>query len=686
MIAKVAGGRRETSAIGAMEGRLATLAGRFGVSADTVAIVATCSAIFRRALACGAPNSRLTQNGGPIQFATSVGEGGPAPLRFVGDPSPPGASAAERMRAAREALAEAADALGLSRELASLSHLLARFAPSDSRALIEDPAGVYWIGAAFAPAAPPALRIYVNGAWGERLAAQNRLRAFASCFDEEASWSEVERLAPSALVPLGLALTLAPGRPPRGAVYLRAFGVRLGDYVRLAEALAGPGAAAKLQSLGEALLGREAEHPTASAVFSVGLGRDGPLPTDLEFCAHCLYHDDAEAHRRLRELFAAQDLDAVPYETSARPPLPGHANLLAAAAPCLCRRGRKSFRPRLHGLSQPGRSVLVTTGAVSQIDAALRRGLDFVLAGQAPDGSWTDWALPPGPSPDWTTAYVGFRLGALRAPHRAVVEAPLDRAAVWLCSRLRSDGWGYSEAVEADADSTSLAILFLAALRAAAPAAAYVALRRHQRNDGGFSTFLPDELMGSWGSSHPEITPVAVLALRTGPGFLLATDEARALASIRRVRRPDGLWDAFWWESPLPACEANLACLAAVGRPEVPPEPLGRLTPEDPLQTALLLSLSAAREEPARLLGLADGLIASQSEDGSWRAAPSLRIPSRSCLRPWQAPGARPLYSDPRRLFTTATALAALGAARRVLATVFSRQVRVHKRLFYFEE
>ena len=71
----------------------------------------------------------------------------------------------------------------------------------------------------------------------------------------------------------------------------------------------------ELQSLGEALLGREAEHPTASAVFSVGLGRDGPLPTDLEFCAHCLYHDDAEAHRRLRELFAAQDLDAVPYET-----------------------------------------------------------------------------------------------------------------------------------------------------------------------------------------------------------------------------------------------------------------------------------------------------------------------------------------------------------------------------------
>ncbi len=225
-------------------------------------------------------------------------------------------------------------------------------------------------------------------------------------------------------------------------------------------------------------------------------------------------------------------------------------------------------------------------------------------------------------------------------------------------------------------NSTSLAILFLAALGATAPADAYVALRRHQRDDGGFSTFLPDGLMGSWGSSHPEITPVAVLALRTGPGFLPAADGARALASIRRVRRPDGLWDAFWWESPLPACEANLACLAAVGRPEAPPEPLGRLTPEDPLQTALLLSLSAAREEAARLLSLADRLIAAQLEDGSWQAAPSLRIPSRSCLRPWEAPGARPLYSDPRRLFTTATAVGALGAARRARLNLGGRHQR----------
>ena len=276
---------------------------------------------------------------------------------------------------------------------------------------------------------------------------------------------------------------------------------------------------------------------------------------------------------------------------------------------------------------------------------------------------------PPGSSPDWTTAYVGLRLTALRPPFRALLQAPLDRAGRWLLARRAAGGgWGYSPAVEEDADSTSLALLFLAALGTPAPAVAHATLRRYQREDGGFSTFLPDGLTGSWGISHPEITPIALLALRTAPGAFPAADEARALAAIRRARRPDGLWEAFWWASPLPACEANLACLAALSQPEDPPEPLRRLAPEDALQAALLLSLSAAREAPARLVGLIRTLLAAQTAGGAWQAAPSLRIPPRSCARPWEAPGAGGLYADPERLFTTATALAALGMAYRRLA------------------
>jgi hypothetical protein len=309
------------------------------------------------------------------------------------------------------------------------------------------------------------------------------------------------------------------------------------------------------------------------------------------------------------------------------------------------------------------------TDGAEPVEAAIRRGIAFLLARQAPDGSWTDWALPPEPSPDWTTAYIGFRLAALRPPFRAALRVPLDRAGRWLLAhRGVGGGWSYNRAVEEDADSTSLALLFLAALGTPGPDAAYAALRRYQRHDGGFSTFLPDGLTGSWGISHPEITPIAVLALRTAPSGIQAADAARALVAIRRARRPDGLWEAFWWASPLPACEANLASLAALGQPEDLPEPLRRLAPEDALQAALLLSLSAARETHARLAGLTRTLLGTQNADGAWRAAPSLRIPPRGCARPWEAPDTGPLYADPERLFTTATALAALGSAYRRLA------------------
>jgi hypothetical protein len=310
------------------------------------------------------------------------------------------------------------------------------------------------------------------------------------------------------------------------------------------------------------------------------------------------------------------------------------------------------------------------TDLPAQIEAAIRRGTAFLQARQAPDGSWTDWELPPGPSTAWTTAYVGLRLTTLRAP---ALGPPLARAGRWLLAhRFPDGGWGYSPAVESDADTTSLALLLLAALGTPAPPQAHAFLRGFQREDGGFSTFRPDGLAGSWGNSHPEITPVAVMALRAG--CFPSAAQARAFAAIRRARRPDGLWDAFWWASPLPATEANLACLAARGRLEPPPDALLALPPpEDALQAALLLSLSAVHAKVERLTALSRPLLTAQAGDGAWASAASLRIPSRSVDRPWDGPATGPLYADPKRLFTTATALAALARARRQFAVLLRR-------------
>jgi Prenyltransferase and squalene oxidase repeat len=304
-----------------------------------------------------------------------------------------------------------------------------------------------------------------------------------------------------------------------------------------------------------------------------------------------------------------------------------------------------------------------------QIAAAVSRGLSFVLAAQDAEGAWTDWALPPGPSADWTTAHVGLRLSGLGPSHRGPLAEPLGRAARWLLYRqTAAGGWGYNQAVEPDADTTAQALLFLAAAGQSAPSKACAFLARHQQPDGGFATFLPDPLIGSWGLSHPEVTPAALLALRAHPGGLPADSLARGLTWLRRARRPDGLWNSFWWSTPIPATEVNLALLAALGTPEPLPPALARWTPTDSLETALLLSVTAAAGSSPRLEQLVQRLLADQRDDGSWMSAPRLRITARACERPWDAAESSPLFADPQRLHGTVTALAALSTAQRTLA------------------
>lgn len=309
----------------------------------------------------------------------------------------------------------------------------------------------------------------------------------------------------------------------------------------------------------------------------------------------------------------------------------------------------------------------MTLGAA--IAAALSRGLGFVLAAQDAEGAWTDWALPPGPSPDWTSAHVALQLSSLGPPHRAAVAEPLGRAARWLLSRQAAGGgWGYNRVVEPDADSTAQALLVLAAAGQSSPPKACAFLARHQQSDGGFATFLPDALTGSWGHSHPEITPVALLALRAHLGGMPEGGLARGLAWLRSARRPDGLWNSFWWSSPLPATGVTLAFLAALGIPEPTPPALARWTPSDSLEAALLLSITAAAGPSSRLEQLAQMLLRDQANDGSWTSAPALRITPRDCERPWETAVAGPLFADPQHLHGTATAIAALSKAQRALA------------------
>ena len=322
--------------------------------------------------------------------------------------------------------------------------------------------------------------------------------------------------------------------------------------------------------------------------------------------------------------------------------------------------------------------------AVQELLNACRR---FLLRHQCRDGSWSDWDLPPGPSDSWTTAYVGYQLAA--APSEPVsVPSAAARAAAWLSQReFASGGWGYNDRVGPDADSTAHALLLLSSQQMGPFAAGYECLVGFQKSDGGFSTYLGDQGLGSWGVSHPDVTAVAARAILSIPQAAAAglpvRDRAavieRALDYIARHRNPEGTWDSFWWSSPLYATAAALSLLSATGSP-VAAEPtcssLSRIHAENPFERGLCLDcyLHVLSDPRGRQSApLVKALISEQLPDGSWSSLPILRLTNRDCFDPARHDGAGPLFADPKRLFTSATVFGALSG--------FVRRSRVPRRL-----
>jgi hypothetical protein len=280
------------------------------------------AAICRRPLSLSAGErtafpSRLNADGSPLQYATIVGQAARG-IRFVADPRSAAGNGASRMRDAARDFTTVAALVGARAELASLTPLLDDIAPSGSRELGSSPAGVFWVGAAFTAGAAPRLRIYVNGAWGSRAEQRGRMRRFAEHFGRAGTWDAVSAGFPSALAPLGLAVTVARGEPLRGALYLRAFGIRVSEYAALARAAAGAANADQISAFGAEVFGAHVAHPTPSAALSFAFGPEPALATELEFCTHCLYRDDSEARDALEAIFAGAGVNPAPYRKLVR--------------------------------------------------------------------------------------------------------------------------------------------------------------------------------------------------------------------------------------------------------------------------------------------------------------------------------------------------------------------------------
>ena len=294
-------------------------------------------------------------------------------------------------------------------------------------------------------------------------------------------------------------------------------------------------------------------------------------------------------------------------------------------------------------------------GAVAtRVEQAIEHACRFLAAAQQPDGFWRDYALAPGPSTQWVTAFVGYALAVAGA---RTGDDPLARALLALQSSVRSAGWGYNAAIAPDADSTSWAIRLFLRTGTAVPIEPVPVLTADLGPNGGARTFACGPRYGRWTLEHIDVTAVVALALKeAGAGDAVV---CRAREWILGGRTHDGLWTGFWWTFDAYVIAQTLELLAATGGV---PHPVAeasrrylkqRADPDTVMEAASLLIIAQRTQVSGRVWR--DLLLARQLTDGSWPPSRGLRVPDQ------HGSGTDgEVFADANRLMSTAMAVMAL--------------------------
>lgn len=253
-------------------------------------------------------------------------------------------------------------------------------------------------------------------------------------------------------------------------------------------------------------------------------------------------------------------------------------------------------------------------------------------------------------------------------------------------------GWAANEAAPPDCCTTAWAIQFF--LSQGNPhdpflSGALANLNAFRQPDGGFATYIDSipPTWDSWRRSHPESTALAVATLAGARRGSKDNGLKDGVEFLRRTRRGDGLWPAFWWDSRMFATYHCFAALRACRHPLAgmsgqAASSIAALQGADgswgdyagggpnAFETAFAVRclLLAEAEDPSPCLRGAGWLLDFQNADGAWESRPILRLPAERQHRPWNdadwrvdaSTGLGALVRDQKRCFTTASALAAL--------------------------
>lgn len=340
-------------------------------------------------------------------------------------------------------------------------------------------------------------------------------------------------------------------------------------------------------------------------------------------------------------------------------------------------------------------------------DDVLDSGMRFLCLTQQDDGRWSDFDTLAGPSDEWVTAIAVSALAVLPVPPggKQDVEGALTSAGKWLSARQRDDGgWGYSDLVPSDADSTSHVRAALSLIPGTLPgvlAQADSFLALHEDAAGRLHTYADEAgiraytgvddaiSFAGWTSAHPCVTAYAASTL--------PPDRRRRLVeALRHWQREDGSWPAYWWSDRTSATRWAAEAItgssgkaSAADRPvlasaeawlrhrgqELMDQPSGSLDGTAYPLAHVLAGLITLQSERASIDQIAAHLRMQQCDDGSWPSSARLRIPPPDVVDPealtqWsrESGGGASINSDLRRIVTTATALGALARHASLLA------------------
>ncbi|MES2298239.1 MAG: hypothetical protein V4582_14430 [Pseudomonadota bacterium] len=625
--------------------------------------------------------SRINASGLPFQWSFSLGSKMARSVRFLCEAGHPGDSALARYTFSRACLTRACAALGIAHPCWLDECVFAHVMP----ALDEWPQhwrSAIWFGVG-ASARGVLIKPYVNLNWGSALA---RWRRVGQVFKALGRWSALTALCElSGQVsrdswPVGLAFDVLPdGQCGRVKVYFRSGAVDANWLERWYRAAGAGRHAPALRSALDAFPHAGcARYPDRAFVVSLEFHEDDiALKTDLALTRWM--GDDAAiaagARRVLRTIGGEpRDLDAAVTALGLAPlsdtqthamrfvglghEPDGSCHLNVYIEPAVL--------PQPPALPSRSRHAAPGSADGGGGEEGLRAALAFLI-GRQQQGVWSDYALPVGVADQWITAYVLWMLAGLpQTLGGGALQRAIDDACASLLEVADTDGaWGYNGSTGADADSTSIAVLALRAHARPLPAQALAFLAACRAAGGGMGTYPGSSMPGgAWAEASCEVSAVAMMALNAAR---VDGDQATLRTYLARHRQSDGMWPAYWWHTPLyPTYLALLADPGALNGADVLGATLERFEPIGAFETALLLLCCQPLRLNARAATLKRRLLALQLADGSWEASALLRLTDPTVRAPAAVIAAGTSYLDQQRVFTTATVVAALIAARAV--------------------